>query len=40
MELSIGQLLLAILPESLLFAYVALGLLGIKVKVRDYLKIV
>ncbi|OCL28474.1 hypothetical protein U472_00885 [Orenia metallireducens] len=39
MELSFIQLILAILPESLLISYVGLGLLGIRVKMVDYIKI-
>ncbi|PRX31822.1 hypothetical protein BX659_105153 [Orenia metallireducens] len=39
MELSIIQLVFSVFPEGLLISYVGLGLVGIKLKVIDYIKI-
>jgi hypothetical protein len=39
MELSLIQIILAILPESLLCSYVGLGLLGIKIRLNKHLGI-
>ncbi|OCL28473.1 hypothetical protein U472_00880 [Orenia metallireducens] len=39
MELSIIQLVFSTFPEGLLIGYVGLGLVGIKLKVIDYIKI-
>ncbi|OCL28472.1 hypothetical protein U472_00875 [Orenia metallireducens] len=39
MELSLIKIILVVLPESLLFSYVSLGLIGIKTKVINHFKI-
>ncbi|MCK8816650.1 hypothetical protein MWH28_04600 [Natroniella sulfidigena] len=39
MEVSLLRIILAGFPESLLLAYVSLGLVGVKTELKDYLKI-